>query len=110
MNESIYIFVVKVELQGSSVKKKIVFFSLSEGSFVGYLEDGYKFYLENLSLEISESRKKDEGWYIMILEGNISVQYFCLQLKFYGNGGFFRDGFLFKKFGFFEVKGFQNWK
>uniref|UniRef100_A0A9L0JW01 Signaling lymphocytic activation molecule n=1 Tax=Equus asinus TaxID=9793 RepID=A0A9L0JW01_EQUAS len=83
MNESIHILVAKAESQGSSVKKKIVSLSLPEGSSVGYLEDGYKFHLENLSLEIPESRKKDEGWYIMTLEGNISVQHFCLQLKLY---------------------------
>lgn len=110
MNESIHILVAKAESQGSSVKKKIVSLSLPEGSSVGYLEDGYKFHLENLSLEIPESRKKDEGWYIMTLEGNISVQHFCLQLKLYGNGGFPRDGPLPKKFGFSEAKGLQNWK
>ncbi|XP_058395582.1 signaling lymphocytic activation molecule [Diceros bicornis minor] len=83
MNKSIHILVAKAESQGSSVKKKIVSLSLPEGGSPRYLEDGYKFHLDNLSLWILESRKKDEGWYFMTLEGNISVQHFCLQLKLY---------------------------
>lgn len=55
-----------------------------EGDSPGYLDDGYKFHLENQSLEILESKKEDEGWYLMTQEENVSVQQFCLQLELYG--------------------------
>ncbi|XP_014417521.2 signaling lymphocytic activation molecule [Camelus ferus] len=83
MNKSIHILITKAESPGSKVKKKIVSLDLPEGGSPGYLEDGYTFHLENLSLRILESRNKDEGWYFMSVEENVSVQHFCLQLKLY---------------------------
>ncbi|EPY88988.1 signaling lymphocytic activation molecule-like protein [Camelus ferus] len=89
MNKSIHILITKAESPGSKVKKKIVSLDLPEGGSPGYLEDGYTFHLENLSLRILESRNKDEGWYFMSVEENVSVQHFCLQLKLYGNNSGF---------------------
>ncbi|XP_004716575.1 signaling lymphocytic activation molecule [Echinops telfairi] len=67
---------------GSTIQKKIVSLNPSEGSSPPKLE-GYKFHLENLTLEILESKKEDEGWYTLTLEQNTSVELFCLQLKLY---------------------------
>ena len=89
MNKSIHIIVTKAESPGNSVKKKIVSLDLPKGVSPHYLEDGYKFHLENLNLGILESKKENEGWYFITLEGNVSVQHFCLQLELYGNN----DGF-----------------
>ncbi|XP_062962818.1 signaling lymphocytic activation molecule isoform X1 [Cynocephalus volans] len=83
MNKSIHILVTMAKSPGNSVKKKIVSLDLSKGESPRHVESRYKFYLENLSLGILESRKEDEGWYFMALEGNVSVQNFCLQLMLY---------------------------
>ncbi|KAF3823038.1 hypothetical protein GH733_010474 [Mirounga leonina] len=83
MNKSIHILVTRAESPGNSVKKKIVSLDLPEGGSPRYLENGYTFHLENLSLGILESRKENEGWYFMTLEENFSVRHFCLQLKLY---------------------------
>ncbi|XP_008562812.1 PREDICTED: signaling lymphocytic activation molecule-like, partial [Galeopterus variegatus] len=83
MNRSIHILVTMAKSPGNSVKKKIVSLDLSKGESPRHVESRYKFYLENLSLGILESRKEDEGWYFMALEGNVSVQNFCLQLMLY---------------------------
>ncbi|XP_054419474.1 signaling lymphocytic activation molecule [Pteronotus mesoamericanus] len=83
MNQSIRIIVTKTESPGNSVNKKIVSLGLPKGGSPQYLEDGYKFHLENLNLGILESKKENEGWYFMSLERNISVQNFCLQLELY---------------------------
>ncbi|XP_012584430.1 PREDICTED: signaling lymphocytic activation molecule [Condylura cristata] len=83
MNKSKHILVTVAESPGSSVKKKIVSFHQMEGDSPGYLENRYQFHLEDLSLEILESKKEDEGWYTMTQEENVSVQLFCLQLKLY---------------------------
>ncbi|XP_024427094.1 signaling lymphocytic activation molecule [Desmodus rotundus] len=83
MNKSIHIIVTKAESPGNSVKKKIVSLDLPKGVSPHYLEDGYKFHLENLNLGILESKKENEGWYFITLEGNVSVQHFCLQLELY---------------------------
>ncbi|XP_075396558.1 signaling lymphocytic activation molecule [Tenrec ecaudatus] len=66
----------------STYQKKILSFNPSEGSSPPKLE-GYKFHLENLTLEILESKKEDEGWYTLTLEQNTSVELFCLQLQLY---------------------------
>lgn len=87
MNKSIHILVTRAESPGNSIKKKIVSLDLPEGGSPRYLENGYKFHLENLTLRILESRRENEGWYFMTLEENFSVQHFCLQLKLYGNNG-----------------------
>ncbi|KAK2493043.1 hypothetical protein MC885_007236 [Smutsia gigantea] len=83
MNKSIHILVTRAESPGNSVKKKIVSIYLPEGGSPPYLKDGYKFHLENPSLEIVDSKKKDEAWYFITLEGNVSVQSLCVQLKLY---------------------------
>ncbi|XP_045837946.1 signaling lymphocytic activation molecule isoform X1 [Meles meles] len=83
MNKSVHVLVTRAESPGNSVKKKIVSLDLPEGGSPRYLENGYTFHLENLSLEILESRKENEGWYFMTLEENFSVRHFCLQLKLY---------------------------
>ncbi|CAD7679895.1 unnamed protein product [Nyctereutes procyonoides] len=83
MNKSIHILVTRAESPGNSIKKKIVSLDLPEGGSPRYLENGYKFHLENLTLRILESRRENEGWYFMTLEENFSVQHFCLQLKLY---------------------------
>lgn len=80
-------FITKAKLPGNMSRKKIASLDLPEGGSSRYLEDGYKFYLENLNLEILESKKEHEGWYTMTLEGEDSVQHFCLQLKLYGKNG-----------------------
>ncbi|XP_007945908.1 signaling lymphocytic activation molecule [Orycteropus afer afer] len=83
MSKSIRI-VVTMETSLSSVfKKKIMSLDPSERGSPPNLEYRYKFHLENLSLEILDSRKEDEGWYSMTLEQNTSVQQFCLQLRLY---------------------------
>ncbi|XP_053464079.1 signaling lymphocytic activation molecule isoform X1 [Nycticebus coucang] len=82
-NRSIHIVVTVATSPENSVKKKIVSLDPSEGGRPRYLKDRYKFHLENLSLDILESRKEDEGWYFMTLEKNDSVQHFCRQLKLY---------------------------
>ncbi|XP_077012748.1 signaling lymphocytic activation molecule isoform X2 [Tamandua tetradactyla] len=84
MNNSLHILVTMAKSPVSSVKKKIVSLDpSSEGGSPRYVENRYKFHLENLNLEILESRKEDEGWYFMALEQNVSVQQFCLQLQLY---------------------------
>ncbi|XP_025716440.1 signaling lymphocytic activation molecule isoform X2 [Callorhinus ursinus] len=83
MNKSIHILVTRAESPRNSVKKKIASLDLPEGGSPRYLENGYTFHLENLSLGILESRKENEGWYFMTLEENFSVRHFCLQLKLY---------------------------
>lgn len=88
-NKSIHIIVTMAKSQGENIKKKIVSLDLPEKVSPHYVENGYKFHLENLSLGILESKKEDEGWYFMTLEENVSVQHFCLQLSLYGNN----DGF-----------------
>lgn len=84
-SKSIHVLVTRAESPGNTVKKKIVSLDLPEGGSPRYLENGYTFHLENLSLGILESRKENEGWYFMSLEENFSVRHFCLQLKLYGN-------------------------
>ncbi|XP_059002177.1 signaling lymphocytic activation molecule [Mustela lutreola] len=83
MNKSVHVLVTRAESPGNSVKKKIASLDLPEGGSPRYLENGYTFHLENLSLGILESRKENEGWYFMTLEENFSVRHFCLQLKIY---------------------------
>ncbi|XP_032705364.1 signaling lymphocytic activation molecule isoform X2 [Lontra canadensis] len=83
MNKSVHVLVTRAESPGNSVKKKIASLDLPEGGSPRYLENGYTFHLENLSLGILESRKENEGWYFMTLEENFSVRHFCLQLKLY---------------------------
>ncbi|XP_036778636.1 signaling lymphocytic activation molecule isoform X2 [Manis pentadactyla] len=83
MNKSIHVLVTRAESPGNSVKKKIVSIYLPEGGSPPYLEDGYKFHLEKPSLEIVESKRKDEAWYFITLEENVSVQSLCVQLKLY---------------------------
>lgn len=85
MNKSTHVLVTRAESPGNTVKKKIVSLDLPEGGSPRYLENGYTFHLENLSLGILESRKENEGWYFMSLEENFSVRHFCLQLRLYGN-------------------------
>lgn len=87
VNKSVHVLVTRAESPGNSVKKKIVSLDLPEGGSPRYLENGYTFHLENLSLGILESKKENEGWYFMTLEENFSVRHFCLQLKLYGNIG-----------------------
>uniref|UniRef100_A0A8I3WW28 Signaling lymphocytic activation molecule n=1 Tax=Callithrix jacchus TaxID=9483 RepID=A0A8I3WW28_CALJA len=82
-NKSIHIVVTMAKSLENSVENKIVSLDPSEAGPPRYLKDRYRFYLENLSLAIRESTKKDEGWYFMTLEKNISVQRFCLHLKLY---------------------------
>nr|3ALZ_B Chain B, CDw150 [Saguinus oedipus] len=86
MNKSIHIVVTMAKSLENSVENKIVSLDPSEAGPPRYLKDRYRFYLENLSLAIRESTKKDEGWYFMTLEKNISVQRFCLHLKLYEQG------------------------
>ncbi|XP_006861820.1 PREDICTED: signaling lymphocytic activation molecule [Chrysochloris asiatica] len=83
MSKSIRIVVTMETSLGSVTKKKIMSFNPTEVGSPPNLELHYKFHLENLSLEILESRKEDEGWYSMTLEQNFSVQQFCLQLRLY---------------------------
>ncbi|XP_012604678.1 signaling lymphocytic activation molecule [Microcebus murinus] len=83
MNKSIHIIVTVATSPESSVKTKIVSLDPSKGGPPRFLKDRYKFYREDLQLEILDSRKEDEGWYSMTLEKNDSVQHFCLQLKLY---------------------------
>ncbi|XP_010359038.1 signaling lymphocytic activation molecule isoform X1 [Rhinopithecus roxellana] len=83
MNKSIHIVVTMAKSLENSVENKIVSLDPSEAGPPRYLGDRYKFYLENLTLGIWESRKEDEGWYLMTLEKNVSVQRFCLQLRLY---------------------------
>nr|XP_055219761.1 signaling lymphocytic activation molecule isoform X1 [Gorilla gorilla gorilla] len=83
MNKSIHIVVTMAKSLENSVENKIVSLDPSEAGPPRYLGDRYKFYLENLTLGIRESRKEDEGWYLMTLEKNVSVQRFCLQLRLY---------------------------
>ncbi|KAI6050448.1 signaling lymphocytic activation molecule [Marmota monax] len=83
MNKSIHILVTKAESPESSIKKKIVSLDPSEKGSPSYLEDGYQFHLENLSLVILGSKNDSEGWYFMSLEENISVRQFCVQLELY---------------------------
>ncbi|XP_011371357.1 signaling lymphocytic activation molecule isoform X1 [Pteropus vampyrus] len=82
-NKSIHIIVTMAKSQGENIKKKIVSLDLPKKVSPHYVENGYKFHLENLSLGILESKKEDEGWYFMTLEENVSVQHFCLQLSLY---------------------------
>lgn len=89
MNKSIHVLVTRAESPGNSVKKKIASIYLPEGASPPYLEDGCKFHLEKPSLEIVESKRKDEAWYFITLEENVSVQSLCVQLKLYGNDGGF---------------------
>lgn len=88
-NKSIHITVTMAKSAGSNRNNKLVSLDLPKEGSLRHLEDGYKFHLENLSLVILESKKKDEGWYYMTLEEQVSVQHFCLQLKLYGNNGDF---------------------
>ncbi|XP_073903792.1 signaling lymphocytic activation molecule isoform X1 [Castor canadensis] len=83
MNKSLHIVVTMAKSRDSSVKKKIVSLRPSEVDSLHYLEAGYQFHLENLSLGILRSRKENEGWYLMSLEENVSVQHFCVELKLY---------------------------
>ncbi|XP_032116692.1 signaling lymphocytic activation molecule isoform X1 [Sapajus apella] len=83
MNKSIHIVVTMAKSLENGVENKIVSLDPSEAGPPRYLKDRYGFHLENLSLAIRESTKKDEGWYFMTLEKNISVQRFCLHLKLY---------------------------
>ncbi|XP_073903793.1 signaling lymphocytic activation molecule isoform X2 [Castor canadensis] len=85
MNKSLHIVVTMAKSRDSSVKKKIVSLRPSEVDSLHYLEAGYQFHLENLSLGILRSRKENEGWYLMSLEENVSVQHFCVELKLYGS-------------------------
>ncbi|XP_036127780.1 signaling lymphocytic activation molecule isoform X1 [Molossus molossus] len=84
-NKSIHIFVTMTKSpgNGSQKNKKIVSLDLPEGGIPRYSEGGYMFYLENLNLEIAESKKEHEGQYTLTMEENDSVQNFCLQLKLY---------------------------
>ncbi|KAF6293764.1 signaling lymphocytic activation molecule family member 1 [Rhinolophus ferrumequinum] len=82
-NKSIHITVTMAKSAGSNRNNKLVSLDLPKEGSLRHLEDGYKFHLENLSLVILESKKKDEGWYYMTLEEQVSVQHFCLQLKLY---------------------------
>uniref|UniRef100_A0A8C9PIN1 Signaling lymphocytic activation molecule family member 1 n=1 Tax=Spermophilus dauricus TaxID=99837 RepID=A0A8C9PIN1_SPEDA len=83
MNKSIHILVTMAESPESSIKKKIVSLDPSEKGSPSYLEDGYQFHLENLSLVILGSKNDSKGWYFMSLEENISVRQFCVQLELY---------------------------
>lgn len=83
MNKSIHILVTMAESPESSVKRKIVSLDPSGKGSPSYLEDGYQFHLENLSLVILGSKNDSEGWYFMSLEENISVRHFCVQLELY---------------------------
>ncbi|XP_029791668.1 signaling lymphocytic activation molecule isoform X2 [Suricata suricatta] len=83
MNKSIHILVTKAESPQKNVKEKILSVNLPERDSPRFLESGYKFHLENLSLEILESKKENEGWYFTTLEENFSVRHFCLHLKLY---------------------------
>ena len=74
---------------GSKSNKKIVSFDLSKGSYPDHLEDGYHFQSKNLSLKILGNRRESEGWYLVSVEENVSVQQFCKQLKLYGKNGNF---------------------
>ncbi|KAM7054963.1 signaling lymphocytic activation molecule isoform 2-T2 [Molossus nigricans] len=84
-NKSIHIFVTMTKSPGNGSQKikKIVSLDLPEGGIPRYSEGGYMFYLENLNLEIAESKKEHEGQYTLTMEENDSVQNFCLQLKLY---------------------------
>ncbi|XP_004589150.2 signaling lymphocytic activation molecule [Ochotona princeps] len=82
-NKSIRIVVTMAKSPESSVKKKIVSLDLSEGGSSRYIEQGYKFHLDDLNLELLESRKEHEGWYFITLEENTAVQQFCVQLNLY---------------------------
>lgn len=88
-NKSIHITVTMAKSVGSNRNNKLVSLDLPKGGSLSHLEDGYKFHLENMSLVILESKKKDEGWYYMSLEEQLLIQHFCLQLKLYGNNGGF---------------------
>ncbi|KAM6154306.1 signaling lymphocytic activation molecule [Erethizon dorsatum] len=83
MNKSNRILVMISKSPEDSVKRKIMSLSLREGSASDYVEDGYQFHLENLSLVILGSKKDHEGWYSMNLEENVHIQSFCAQLKLY---------------------------
>ncbi|XP_006895598.1 PREDICTED: signaling lymphocytic activation molecule [Elephantulus edwardii] len=83
MNKNIRIVVTKQTSFSSVHKMKIVSLDPSEGSSPPILEHRYKFHLENMSLEILDSKKEDEGWYSLSLEQNTSVHQFCLQLILY---------------------------
>ncbi|PNJ57030.1 SLAMF1 isoform 2 [Pongo abelii] len=71
MNKSIHIVVTMAKSLENSVENKIVSLDPSEAGPPRYLGDRYKFYLENLTLGIQESRKEDEGWYFMTLEKSL---------------------------------------
>ncbi|XP_010614955.1 signaling lymphocytic activation molecule isoform X2 [Fukomys damarensis] len=83
MNKSNRILVMISKSPEDSVKRKIMSLSLRERSSSDYVERGYQFHLENLSLGILGSRKEHEGWYSMNLEENVQIHSFCVQLKLY---------------------------
>ncbi|XP_003466722.2 signaling lymphocytic activation molecule [Cavia porcellus] len=83
MNKSNRILVIISKSPDDSVKRKIMSLSLHKESSSDYIEDGYQFHPENLSLVILGSKKEHEGWYFMYLEENVHIQSFCAQLKLY---------------------------
>ncbi|XP_005400269.1 PREDICTED: signaling lymphocytic activation molecule isoform X2 [Chinchilla lanigera] len=83
MNKSNRILITISKSPEDSVRRIIMSLSLHEGSSSDYIEDGYQFHLENLSLVILGSKKQHEGWYSMNLEGNGHIKLFCVQLKLY---------------------------
>ncbi|EDL39053.1 signaling lymphocytic activation molecule isoform 1 precursor [Mus musculus] len=83
VNKSVRILVTMATSPGSKSNKKIVSFDLSKGSYPDHLEDGYHFQSKNLSLKILGNRRESEGWYLVSVEENVSVQQFCKQLKLY---------------------------
>ncbi|XP_012885935.1 PREDICTED: signaling lymphocytic activation molecule [Dipodomys ordii] len=82
MNKSIRIIVTMAKSRESSTKTIIVSLHTSNRDSP-YLEVGYQFHLENLTLQILRSRKENEGWYFISLEENVSVKQYCVELKLY---------------------------
>ncbi|KAG8509944.1 Signaling lymphocytic activation molecule [Galemys pyrenaicus] len=83
MNKSKHILVTVARSPEETTKTKIVSIRQQEVDIHNFVENGYKFHLENLSLEILESRKEHKSWFFMTQEENVSVQNFCLQLELY---------------------------
>ncbi|XP_021054369.1 signaling lymphocytic activation molecule [Mus pahari] len=83
VNKSVRILVTMATSPGSKSNRKIVSFDLSKGGYPDHLEDGYHFHSKNLSLKILGNRRESEGWYLVSVEENVSVQQFCMQLKLY---------------------------
>lgn len=84
MNSSMYILVTRDKSQGDlKDKRKILSFHQPAGSNSQFQDVDYKFHADSLSLEILKSRREHEGPYFITMEGNVSVQQFCLKLKLY---------------------------